>query len=46
MKLIKLAIVGICLASTPALITACDQNNSLEEGVEEIADEIDDATTN
>lgn len=46
MKLFKLFLVALALTSTPLLITACDQNSSLEEGAEEVSDEIDDATTN
>lgn len=46
MKILKIFMLGIFLASTPMILTACDDNSSLEEGAEEISDEIDDATTN
>lgn len=46
MKLFKLFLVALALTSTPMLLAACDQNTSLEEGAEEVSDEVDDATTN
>ncbi|MGB0720556.1 MAG: hypothetical protein ACPGRX_08780 [Bdellovibrionales bacterium] len=46
MKLLKTGIIAIALIGTPLLISACEQKSDLEEGVEEIQDEIDDATTN
>jgi hypothetical protein len=45
MKLIKLMLLGVFLAATPLLMMACEQESDLEEGIEEIEDEIDDATT-
>lgn len=53
MKIFKLILMGVFLASTPVLVTACEQDSALEnaaedidEGIEEVQDEIDDATTN
>lgn len=46
MKLFKYFILGLALISAPAALVACDNDSSLEEGAEEISDEIDDATTN
>lgn len=46
MKIIKVFLMAIFLASTPLLLTACEDESSLEEAAEEISDEIDDATTN
>lgn len=45
MKILKIMMIGMFLASTPILLTACEDESALEEGVEEIGDEIDDATT-
>ena len=45
MRLFKIFLMGIALASTPLVISACDENTTLEEGAEEVADEVDDATT-
>lgn len=45
MKILKIMMIGMFLASTPTLLTACEDESALEEGVEEIGDEIDDATT-
>ena len=46
MKILKIFIMGLFLASTPMMLSACEQQSDLEEGIEEIGDEIDDATTN
>ena len=46
MKAIKLFMLGLFLVGTPLFMTACEQESSLEEGIEEVGDEIDDATTN
>ena len=43
MKLFRLFVLGMCLMSLPMVITACEQENSIEEGAEEVGDEIDDA---
>lgn len=45
MKVFKLFLLALVLTSTPLLISACDNNSSLEEAAEEVSDEIDDATT-
>lgn len=45
MKTLKTALFALFMLSTPFLVTACEQESSLEEGVEEVGDEIDDATT-
>lgn len=46
MKYLQAILMGTFLFSAPMVLVACDQDSSLEEGAEEIADEIDDATTN
>ena len=46
MNLLKMMMFGLFMLTTPLMLSACDQNNSAEEAVEEIGDEIDDATTN
>jgi len=43
MKLLKILLLGAFFASTPLILTACEQESQLEEGVEEVGDEIDDA---
>tara|TARA_Y100001960_G_C14002430_1_gene507406 strand:+ start:217 stop:390 length:174 start_codon:yes stop_codon:yes gene_type:complete len=56
MKFLKMLLLAAFLFATPAIITACDQNDtvgehieeagdSVEEAGEEVSDEIDDATT-
>ena len=45
MKLLKLLLLGVFLTSAPMALSACEQESELEEGVEEIGDEVDDATT-
>jgi len=43
----KLVLLGFFAVSTPLLLAACEQeNNGAEEVMEEVGDEIDDATTN
>lgn len=46
MTFMKYAVLGFFMVTTPLMITACDNNNSVEEAAEEVSDEIDDATTN
>lgn len=46
MNILKLAMLGLFMFSTPFVLAACEQESSFEEGVEEVEDEIDDATTN
>lgn len=46
MKQFKLFILALCLIGTPLMITACEQESDVEEAVEEVNDEIDDATIN
>jgi hypothetical protein len=43
MNLLKVLFMGVFLFSTPMLLTACEDESALEEGAEEISDEIDDA---
>ncbi len=51
MKMLKMIMLGAFLVATPMALTACEQDSALEnaaedvnEGMEEVADEIDDAT--
>ena len=43
MNILKLFFMGVLLFSTPLMLTACEDENAIEEGAEEISDEIDDA---
>lgn len=45
MKVLKIILMGFFLTATPLMLTACEDESALEEGVEEVGDEIDDATT-
>jgi hypothetical protein len=36
--------IGLFLASTPLLLSACEQESALEENMEEAGDEIEEAT--
>ena len=45
MKYFKFLMMGVALAGTPLMLTACEEKSALEEAAEEVEDEIDDATT-
>lgn len=44
MKFLNIMLLGAFLVSAPLMLTACEEQSSLEEGVEEVGDEIDDAS--
>tara|TARA_R100001143_G_C3237250_1_gene77448 strand:- start:128 stop:265 length:138 start_codon:yes stop_codon:yes gene_type:complete len=44
MKLLKMMMMGVFLAGTPVLLTACEDETQLEESMEEAGDEIENAT--
>ena len=44
MKFLNVLLLGTFLVSAPLMLTACEEQGPLEEGVEEIEDEIDDAS--
>ena len=46
MKSLKVLFIALTLATTPLIITACEQEGPVEESLEEVGDEIDDATSN
>ena len=46
MSIFKITLMAALLLSTPLLLSACEDKNALEEGAEEVSDEIDDATSN
>lgn len=45
MKLLHLIMAGLFLFSAPLLLSACKEESPVEEAVEEVQDEVDDATT-
>lgn len=45
MQYLKMLLLGLAFVSTPLVLSACEDESALEEGVEEVGDEIDDATT-
>lgn len=44
MKLLKIMMMGVFLAGTPVLLTACEDETVFEENMEEAGDEIENAT--
>lgn len=44
MKFAKMAFFALFIMSAPFALIACEDESALEEGVEEVGDEIDDAT--
>jgi hypothetical protein len=44
MKTLKMVLAGFVIVSAPLVLTACEQESPLGEAVEEVTDEIDDAT--
>ncbi len=46
MKSLKILLAALFLATTPFIITACEQEGPVEESMEEVGDDIDDATGN
>lgn len=46
MKLSKLILLSAFALTMPLLLSACERESSVEEAIEEVSDEIDDATTN
>lgn len=46
MNILKLIMLGLFAFSTPVILAACEQETPAEETMEEVSDEIDDATTN
>lgn len=44
MKVLKYIFLGAFLMATPLALSACEQQSPIEEGLEEVGDEIDDAT--
>ena len=44
MKILKRMLMGFFIVSAPLTLTACEEENPVGEAVEEVTDEIDDAT--
>jgi hypothetical protein len=44
MKTLKMMLMGFFIVSAPLALMACEDENSVGEAVEEVTDEIDDAT--
>ncbi len=44
MKVLKMMLMGFFVVSAPLALTACEEENPVGEAVEEVADELDDAT--
>ncbi|WP_293959475.1 hypothetical protein [Sneathiella sp.] len=44
MKVLKMMLMGFVLVAAPLALSACEDEGPVEEAVEEVTDEIDDAT--
>ncbi|MDF2368223.1 hypothetical protein [Sneathiella sp.] len=44
MRVLKTMLVGLFIVSAPLVLTACEDENPVGEAVEEVTDELDDAT--